>query len=84
MSVSMAARLNPRHQQSVRDKIQASQLVNSLQNHVFGKVELSATQVNSAKYLIDQAIGKAPQPITGEDGGPLTLEIVQFTKSDCE
>lgn len=80
----MAARLNPKNQKSVREKIQASQLVNSLQNHVLGKNKLSSTQVNSAKYLIDQAIGKAPQPLTGEDGGPIVLEVVAFSQSDCE
>lgn len=52
----MAARLNNRHQQMVRDKIQASQLINRLQDHVDGRVELTAAQVNSAKILLDRSL----------------------------
>ena len=74
----MAARLNNRHQASTREKIKVKQLINRLQEHVDGKVKMSATQVRAATFLIEQGIGKAPQPITGEDGGPITVEIVRF------
>jgi hypothetical protein len=36
----MAARINKLHQEDVRAKIQASQLVNVLQNHALGKSKL--------------------------------------------
>jgi hypothetical protein len=58
----MAARLNPKNQLSVREKIQATQLVNLLQNEALGTgAELSAGRRESAKYLISQAIGMPPQ-----------------------
>ena len=41
----MAARLNKRHQDSTRIKIKTSQLINRLQNHVDGEVELVSCHV---------------------------------------
>jgi hypothetical protein len=52
----MAARLNPRNQQSVREKIRASQLVNRLQNHVDGKIKLDSTQVTAALGLLRKCV----------------------------
>ena len=65
----MAARLRPRHQDEVRSKIQASQLVNRLSNHVFGKVELSATQVRAAEVLLRKCVPDLSNvELTGKDG----------------
>ncbi len=58
----MAARLNPKHQDMIRDKIRASQLVNRLENHVLGKgeeneaVDLSTTQVAAALGLLKKCV----------------------------
>ena len=52
----MAARLNRLHSDAVRAKIQASQLINSLTNHVLGEKELSATQVRAAEILLKKSI----------------------------
>jgi len=38
-----------------------------------------AARVAAANSLLDRGWGKAPQAITGEDGGPLTLVLKQFT-----
>lgn len=66
----MAARLNPRHQDMVRQKIQASQLINRLQGHVDGDIELTATQIQAAKILLDKSVSNAPTitdaHVTGE------------------
>ena len=72
----MAARLNPRHSDMVRSKIQASQLINRLSDHVLGEVELSSTQVQAAKILLDKVLSNAPQQteISGPDGGPLQVD----------
>jgi hypothetical protein len=75
----MAARLNPRHSDMVRSKIQASQLINRLSDHVLGEVELSSTQVQAAKILLDKVLSNAPQQteISGPDGGPLQVDKVE-------
>ena len=53
----MAPRIKKiRHDEETRLKIQATQLVNRLQDHVFGKVELSPTQVRSAEILLKKTI----------------------------
>lgn len=74
----MAARLRARHQEDVRRKIQASQIINRLQDYFNGKVELSQGQIQSAKILLDKSVSNAPTELTGADGGPITVEIVKF------
>lgn len=44
------------HSAGVRQKIQASQLINRLQAHVDGQVELSATQVRAAEILLSKTV----------------------------
>lgn len=77
----MAARLNNRHQQMVRDKIQASQLINRLQDHVDGKVELTAAQVNSAKILLDRSLPvlQSVEHTTDGDGGFVVKLVSQVS-----
>ena len=53
---SLAARLNRRHQESIREKIRASQLVNRLENHILDDLELSATQVTAALGLLKKCV----------------------------
>lgn len=53
----MAARTRKiRHDDETRAKIQASQLVNRLTDHVLGKAEMSATQVTAALGLLRKSI----------------------------
>ncbi len=60
----------------VRDKIQASQLINRLEKHVDGEIDLKPTQVDAAKFLINQAIGSpaSSTTISGDDESPLTIK----------
>lgn len=52
----MAARLRPHHQDEVRAKIQASQLINRLTDHVLGKVDMTPTQVQAANILLKKSL----------------------------
>ena len=52
----MAARLNRKHQEFVRDKIRATQLVNRLENHAFGELELSNTQIKAIEILLRKCV----------------------------
>lgn len=53
----MAARtLRPRHQEDVKAKIQATQLVNLLQNHALKNAKCSQTQIRAAEALLARAI----------------------------
>lgn len=52
----MAARINTRHQDMVREKIRASQLINRLEGHVFGEVDMQASQVTAALGLLKKCL----------------------------
>jgi hypothetical protein len=69
----MAARLNPRHQDMVRAKIKTTQLINRLQNHVDGKVELTPTQAQTAQFLIGMSLSKPPQDQNVTHDGELVI-----------
>lgn len=75
----MAARLNPRHSEMVRAKIQVSQLVNRLTDHAFGRAEMTKTQVAAAKILLDKSLSNAPTitEVSGPDGGPVQFDKVE-------
>ena len=65
----MAARLHLRHQDEVRKKIQASQLINRLTDHAFNKIEMTTTQVKAAEILLKKSIPDLSQVQgMGEDG----------------
>lgn len=55
----MAARLNKRHQDLVREKIRAGQVIDRLEKCALGEIEMTPTQVQSAKILLDKSISNA-------------------------
>lgn len=70
----MAARLRARHQDEVKAKIQASQLVNLLQNHALkGGDNINPTRVDAAKFLLNKLLSNAPTEVSGPDGGPVEI-----------
>jgi hypothetical protein len=75
----MPARLNLRHQQMVRDKIQASVLIQRLEAHAMGEVDMTPTQVRSAEVLLKKIVPdlSAVQVDGDGEGGPIkhALEV---------
>lgn len=59
----MAARLRKTHQEDVKKKIQASQLINFLQNHALEDKDASPTRIDAAKFLLNKLISNAPTEI---------------------
>ena len=49
----------------VRSRIQVSKLLNRLHDHVYGRVELTLSQVRSATFLIERVIPRAEAPDPG-------------------
>lgn len=81
----MAARLNNRHQDVIREKIRASQLVNRIENHILGVEgeggdltypEMSQTQMNGALGLLKKCVPdlKATE-LSGPGGGSIKLDL---------
>lgn len=81
----MAARLRPRHQDEVRAKIQASQLINRLTNHAFGEVELTATQIKAIEILLKKSIPDlSAVEMSGDADNPVQAKLtVEFIKPDA-
>ena len=80
----MAARLNPKHQQSVRDKIKAGRHIEELAKCSLGEREMDANQIRAACFLIEQSIGKAPQSVELDSDGTLTIKVMQYGSSDTK
>lgn len=79
----MAARLRKNHQDEIRAKIKTSQLINRLENHIFGDVELSASQVRGIEILLSKTLPNLQATeITGDVENPVvhTIKLVPLTK----
>lgn len=74
----MAARLRAKHQDEVREKIRASQLVNALENHVFKNKAMKSTQVAAALGLLKKCVPDlASTELAGPNGGPIAIESIE-------
>lgn len=84
--VPLAARLNPRHQDAIRQKIQADRIIAWLQAGIFGTkfqskpVELTPDKVSAAKALLNKSLPDLTKAeIGGEGGGPIKARVtVEF------
>lgn len=76
----MAARLNRLHQESVKQKIQTSQLINRLQKHALGEIELSDSQRDSIKFLINKTVSNPPTELNhgGQEDNPINIAIAKI------
>lgn len=76
----MAARLRPRHQEEIKNKIQASKLVDFLQAVALtdDHPNVTALKIDSAKFLLNKSISNAPTEIeqTTELSGSIMQELV--------
>jgi hypothetical protein len=75
----MAARIDRIHSERVRARIRLSQLVTRLQNNAMGRngVNMTPTQIDSAKFLIGKALGNPPEikELSGPDGAAIPLSL---------
>lgn len=74
----MAARMRKTHQDDVRAKIQASQLINVLQNHALGVTEeLSQSRLKAIEILLRKSLPDLSSvQVSGEGGGPVQFEQI--------
>jgi hypothetical protein len=81
----MAARLNKLHQDDIRAKIQASQLINVLQNHALsGEGEMSNTRMKAIEILLRKSVADLSAiTVSGDADNPLNASVtVKFVKPD--
>lgn len=71
------ASLSPAYADAVRARIRAGGIVKRLEDHILGKVEMSASQVSAALGLLRKVVPDlAVTAITGPNGGPVQVENV--------
>lgn len=80
----MAARKQLWHPEEVRQKIQASQLINRLNDHINSdKPLMDSSQVTAAIKLLGKVVPDlSAVQHTGEDGGPLQVIVKRFADDD--
>lgn len=73
----MAARLRPYHQDEIRAKIQASQLINVLQNHALGNGEdLSPTRMKAIEILLRKSLSDLSSiQLSGDSDKPIEHKV---------
>lgn len=71
----MAARLNRMHSEQVRLKIQAAVIIDRLQKHVDGEIEMKPSQIQAAQILLDRSVPKLQQiqHVGDDEGGPIRI-----------
>jgi hypothetical protein len=77
------ARMRPYHQDDIRRKIQAANIVFRLQQHINGELELSSTQIAAAKILLDKTVSNlVSTTISGDKDNPIQLNMTVSQQID--
>lgn len=72
----MAARINKRHSDAIRAKIQASCLIHRLQQCGMGEIDLTSVQVNAINSLLDRTVPKLSQiQHVGDADNPVSVAL---------
>jgi hypothetical protein len=73
----MATRIKAYHQDEIRAKIQASQLVNVLQNHALGlSEELSPTRMKAIEILLRKSLSDLSSiQLSGNADAPVEMKV---------
>lgn len=79
----MAARtVKIRHDDETRAKIQVSQILNRLHNHLDGQCEMSQTQMKAAEILLRKSLPDLSSvTIGGDSENPVAMEVIHTFKS---
>ena len=82
--MSVTPKLNQRHSQMVRDKIQASKLIAVLQDHALGiSEELKPTRLKAIEMLLKKSIPDLQSiELTGDPDKPVEHRIITGVPND--
>lgn len=78
----MAERLNKRNDTETRNRIQTSQLINRLTDHVLNDAEMSQSQVRAAEILLRKRIPDLKAVDHTSDGEPVRIVLGQFIEPE--
>jgi hypothetical protein len=74
----MAARKNKiKLTETWKERIRVSMLLNRVNNHALGEEEMTSTQLDAAKFLLNKIISNAPtqSELSGPNGGEIPLSL---------
>jgi len=75
----MAARLNRKHSEDIRQKIQSSVIVDRFHKHFMGDLDLTMTQIKVGESLLDRSVPKLSHiQHTGPDDGAIQITEVPW------
>ena len=84
MKQAMAARtVKIKHDEKTRAKIQTSQLLNRLNDHVFSEAQVSNTQLKAIEILLRKTLPDLSSvELKGDADSPLQVMVQKFTGDD--
>lgn len=82
--MSVTPKLNNRHSQMVRDKIQATKLIQVLQDHALGiSEELKPTRLKAIEMLLKKSIPDLQSiELTGDPEKPMEFKVITGVPND--
>lgn len=81
--MSITAKLNPRHQQLIRDKINAALLVERLTECALGQTELTSQQMKAIEILLKKSVPDLSSvEMTGDADAPVLLKVITGVPND--
>ena len=81
--MSITAKLNPRHQQLIRDKINAGLLVERLTECALGSIELTSQQMKAIEILLKKSVPDlSAVEMTGDADAPILLKVITGVPND--
>lgn len=81
--MSFTPKLNPRHQQLIRDKIQAALLVEKLQRCALEGLELTSQQMKAIEILLKKSVPDLSAiEMTGDPEKPVAMKVITGVPND--
>ena len=81
--MSITAKLNPRHQQLIRDKIQSALLIEKLHKVALEGLEITSQQMKAIEILLKKSVPDLSSvELSGDDDKPMTMKIITGIAND--
>ena len=81
--MAITAKLNPRHQQLIRDKIQSALLIEKLHKVALEGLEITSQQMKAIEILLKKSVPDlSAVELSGDDDKPMTLKIITGIAND--
>jgi len=81
--MSITAKLNPRHQQLIRDKINAALLIDKLQQCALEGLELTSQQMKAIEILLKKSVPDLQSvEMTGNAEAPMIMKVITGVPND--